>query len=201
MCNLVSKSVLMAVLAAGMAFAQAESIPLGDVVKQPKPAKKAARVITDDNFVRAAQVEPAAATSEKSNSPVNGESEAELEGKNAAAEAPKNKLLAQRISDLRDAEALEEQVIKKLEGKLGDETEPLNAHERQTYSNALKQSQATLESYRKQRKLLEDIQLKADNEQGEQAEAKVASVPDANVPPKQDSKTEKAKAQGATTEE
>jgi len=136
----------------GALWAQESTMPLGDLVKLPKPARQATRVITDDDMP---QRSPAAAPAASATGLQ--EYGAERKTKAAAAAAVKNLLLQQRIADLKGAETAEEQLASKIGQKLKEESESLNPQQRQSLSDALTEARTKLELYRQQRSALEDL--------------------------------------------
>jgi len=146
------RSGLLLVALVGALWAQESDMPLGDVVKLPRPARRAARVITDDDMP---QHPPVAAPAASTTGPL--EHGADGKTKAAAAAAVKNQLLQERIADLKGAEAAEEQLASRVEQKLKEEIESLSPQQRQSLLDGLKESQTKLELYRRQRITLEDL--------------------------------------------
>ncbi|MFB3813247.1 MAG: hypothetical protein ACE14L_03975 [Terriglobales bacterium] len=145
-------ALLLAALASIAAAAQSSKIPLGDVAKQPKPAKRAVRVITDEHVARYI---PPAPPEEVNQAP-------------DAAAADDAETTANRIAELKEAENAQQQVIKHLEELLADES--LGPAQRRGYTESLNHAKATLASYQRERAALEQgtapPQADADKPQG-----------------------------------
>ena len=117
---------LLAVFVPVAAWSQSSTMPLGDLVKQSKPTRKAARVVTNDDLP-AHPPEPSAAVAA-----------ADTPGEQGAARdkekvRPKNPVLAQRLADLQQAEDAEEQLIAEVEKKLNDDSEPVSPQQRRSW--------------------------------------------------------------------
>ncbi len=150
---------------AGSAWAQAPDTPLGDVVKMQKPARKAARLITNENLPKA----PPETASESELPPALAEPDAE-EG----APPPTADEVTARLAELKQREGIEVTFIKELEAKL--EQDDLTEEQRRKFSDALEYTKTRLEMYQQQRAELEP-KLKPASTEEASSEAKSEPAP------------------------
>ncbi len=153
---------VLTVSVAAVAWSQSASPSLGDVAKQ-KSERRAQRVVTDDDMPQ--RTPPPAAENAASGTEAKAEGQpGEDNEKTAAAAQPgaantrPNQYLSRRVADLRDSEAAEERIIKKLEEAL--KAEDLTDIRRKIYIDSLEQAHATLDSFRTQRQALEEVMAK-----------------------------------------
>lgn len=126
--------------------AQSET-PLGDIVKQ-KPAKKAARVITDDDMP---QRPPAPPASVQDTQAADAKSD---NGKAANAVSPAgNAVLQKQISELKALEEAKKATIKRFEEGLKEEN--IGDLRREIYGDSIRRAKEQLAAYEKERTLLE----------------------------------------------
>ncbi len=146
-------------LAASAALCQENSVPLGDVVRQNKPIKKAARVITNDDLPQRAEPDSAppstGATStasttapdasggaNPSGSPANGKT-AEAPSVGGKQESGKAAELKAQLADIKSEQSGLENAIKEAEGKLAAEQDPARQEE---LAAMIKRMNASLEN-------------------------------------------------------
>lgn len=170
------------VLVLGLAaWAQTADMPLGDLVKQPKPEKRAARIITNDDLpqhppepgptnessptVKAEpgtkQVDAKSKTAPESSAAAEDkEDKAKDKPSVASGSAPAttaNAELAKRISALTEQEAVEQKIHDRLSDAL-QHPGGMSDAQRQTMAEALGQSEDALAVLREQRAILQGMQ-------------------------------------------
>ncbi len=140
-----------------------DEVPLGDVVKQQKAAKKAKRVITDDDMP-ARPPEPAPATAASGSGAASSETKSEAEPKGesggkaadakpAAAKSPEAQAHEKRIADLKYAEEAEKKTIQKMEDALAGPE--VTDNRRRMYEDTLSHARELLGQFQKEREELE----------------------------------------------
>ncbi len=132
-----------------------DQVPLGDIARQQKAAKKAKRVITDDDLpARAPETAPAAAEGNGATA-----AEAQAAGKETAeaqtaTPPPSDEQARQKkIAELKDSEEAEKRIIAKMEASLADPNLPDNR--RRMYQETLSSARQLLEKFQNERQELE----------------------------------------------
>ena len=151
---------LTALLLGAVAYAQQQppaELPLGDLVKQQKTTKKAKRVISNDDI-------PARAPEPETPAP---DADAKASTKPVELTPAQQQELQARITDLKESEAGERRIMKKMEDGMADPSTSENR--RRMYSETLQRSTTVAEQYAKQRAALEELANKA--------KAKVGAAP------------------------
>lgn len=137
--------------------AQSGPLSLGEVVKQPKPAKRATRVITNDDFPeRPPEPKPLAAEAaeDKASAPGAKTTAAATPGEHAA-DADAKARLAKRLAELGKAEESEQSLLERLQQALLHEG--MSESQRNVLAEALGQSHHSLADYRDQKQTLENL--------------------------------------------
>ena len=130
--------------------AQSAPMPLGDLVKLPRPARKAARIITNDDIPE----RPPEAKPPAPQPPASDAGSPAAEAKPSPAPAANSPLAAQ-LTDLTKAAASEQQILERLQQALA--RSGMNEAQRQTIVDALAQSQDALKDNAAQRHTLESL--------------------------------------------
>jgi len=140
---------------------QSGPLPLGDVVKRPKPAKRAARVIANEDFPeRSPEPAPAAAApaDDKASAPAAKSAAATTpvtpaKPNEQGADSDASALLAKRLAEVGQAEESEQKLLERLKQALV--REGMSENQRKMLAEALGQSERSLADYRDQKQTLE----------------------------------------------
>ncbi len=146
-----------ALLLSAIAYAQQQppaQIPLGDLVRQQKAAKKAKKVVTDEDIpARAPEPAPATATAAGGDAQSAGDAAKAAEAKGTVSTSADEKARQDKIKDLKESEEAEKRVIGKMEEALADPT--LSDNRRRMYEETLRLSHEQLDKFTKEREALE----------------------------------------------
>lgn len=133
-----------------------KDIPLGDLVKQGKPTKKARKIITDEDIPPrppeqvSSSTEPSAGASAASS----GQDTASTDkAKGSAPNSPEQQDVQKKIDDLKYSEEAEKRIVQKMEDALADPN--LSANRRRMYEETLSLSREQLEKFTIERQKLE----------------------------------------------
>jgi hypothetical protein len=147
-----------AALLCALAYAQQQpptEIPLGDVAKRHKPAKKAKKVVTNDDLPARGPEADTTAPGPAANDTAaqRGAAVTGAEQKAAAPLAPQEQQRQAKIADLKSQEEGEKRIIKKFEEELANPD--LSENRRRMYTETLERSRQALDHLTQQREGLE----------------------------------------------
>ncbi len=130
-----------------------DQVPLGDLVKQQKAAKKAKRVITDDDMP-ARPPEPVPPAAAEGNA-AGTEGPADKKAPDTQAAAPKldDEARAKKIATLKESEEAEKRIIQRMEQSLAEPN--LSESRRRIYEETLNSARELLGKFQSERQALE----------------------------------------------